>query len=88
MYLCSVVTSQLYLEITYLFYDYEITLFMLGAYHLAKQRFMQHFCNNMIDLNDLEFQSINNQNIITNYVNRMQYYKHTDSYSLDCNICA
>ena len=30
IYLCLVVTSQLYVEITYLFYDYEITLFMLS----------------------------------------------------------
>ena len=32
MYLCLVVTSQLYVEITYLFYEYEITLFMLSLY--------------------------------------------------------
>ena len=30
MYFCSVVTSQLHVEITYLFYDYEITLFTLS----------------------------------------------------------
>ena len=44
----------------------------------------------MIDLNDLELQfaSIKYQNTKTNHVNRMQYYKHADSYSLDCNICA
>ena len=29
MYFCSVVPSQLHVEITYLFYDYEITLFTL-----------------------------------------------------------
>ena len=27
MYFCSVVTSQFHVEITYLFYDYEMTLF-------------------------------------------------------------
>ena len=30
MYLFSVVTSQLYVEVTYLFNNYEITLFMLS----------------------------------------------------------
>ena len=30
MYFCSEVTSQLYVAITYSFYDYEITLFMLS----------------------------------------------------------
>ena len=58
MYLCSIVTSQLYVEITYLFYDYEIALFMLSL-HGQNQRFMQHFYNNIIDLNDLEFQESN-----------------------------
>ena len=55
MYLCSIVTSQLYVEITYLFYDYEITLLMLSL-AWQNQRFMQHFCNNVIDL---EFQVSN-----------------------------
>ena len=56
MYLCSVVTSQLYVEITHLFHDCEITIY---AITWQNQSFVQHFCNNMIDLNELEFQVSN-----------------------------
>ena len=52
--LCSVVTSQNNVEITYLVRDHFIY-----AITWQNQRFMQNFFNNMIDLNDLEFQVSN-----------------------------
>ena len=47
----SVVTSQLCVEITYLFYDYEITLFRQSLNKI--NAFTQHFYNHIIDLDDL-----------------------------------